>query len=284
MQLSILIRNLNEAASLEQTLLAIKKQQTTFEYEIVVVDNESDDNSIDVAMQMGCKIFTLKRSEFTFGRSLNYGISKCSGEIILILSSHLILLNEFFLNNIPQYFNDKNVAALRFVHAVSPELVVESLQNGTKELKYENSAAFTISNWQNLIVNHCAAIRKSCWEELPFNEEMFASEDKVWSLDVLKKGYTILYNVPGFYIYTKPFDRTKKINREVIERAAKEMITGEKDPLFSTPYFVSFVKKIKLSVKRISNDLKIHSKVYKGVKAYKKKYPLLKKNFKNVFK
>lgn len=279
MQLSILIRNLNEASSLEQTLLAIKKQQTTFGCEIVLIDNESEDNSTDIATRMGCKVFTLKRGEFTFGRSLNYGISKCSGEIILILSSHLILLNEFFLNNIPQYFSNKNVGALRFVHAVSPELVVESLQNGPKELKYENSAAFTTSNWQNLIVNHCAAIRKSCWEELPFNEEMFASEDKIWSLDVLKKGYSILYNVPGFYVYTKPFDITKKINREVIERAAKEMITGEKDPLFTAPYFISFVKKIQSSFKRMSHDLKIHAKVYKGVKAYKKKYPTLKKEF-----
>ncbi len=72
MQLSILIRNLNEAKSLEQTLLAIKKQQTNFEYEIVVIDNESDDNSVSIALQMGCKVFTLKRNEFTFGRNNSY--------------------------------------------------------------------------------------------------------------------------------------------------------------------------------------------------------------------
>jgi cellulose synthase/poly-beta-1,6-N-acetylglucosamine synthase-like glycosyltransferase len=128
-------------------------------------------------------------------------------------------------------------------------------------------------------VNHCAAIRKSCWEELPFNEEMFASEDKIWSLAILKRGYSILYDVPGFYVYTKPFDRTKKINREVIERTAKEMITGEKDPLFSAPYFLSVVKKIKSGFRHMSLDLKIHSKVYKGVKAYKKKYPAINKEF-----
>ena len=50
MQLSILIRNLNEAESLEQALLALQKQQTSFDYEIVVIDNESEDNSRDIAL------------------------------------------------------------------------------------------------------------------------------------------------------------------------------------------------------------------------------------------
>ena len=57
MQLSILIRNLNEAKQLEQTLLALKRQQANFEYEILVIDNESDDNSVEIAERMGCMVF-----------------------------------------------------------------------------------------------------------------------------------------------------------------------------------------------------------------------------------
>src|SRR6478735_3193891 len=133
MRLSVLIRNLNEAKQLEQTLLSLKKQRTDFEYEVVVIDNESDDNSFEIAKQMECKVFTLRRAAFTFGHALNYGIEKCKGEIILILSAHVILLNEFFLQNIPQYFNDLKVAGLRFVHAVSPEQVVVCIQDGPKK-------------------------------------------------------------------------------------------------------------------------------------------------------
>src|SRR4030095_11599756 len=129
MQLSVLIRNLNEARNLEQTLLALQKQQTTFEYEVVVIDNESDDNSRDVALSKGCKVFTLPRNEFTYGHALNYGISKCSGEIIMILSAHVVLLNEFFLQKIPSYFEDPNVAGLRFVLGTSPANVQNSIKN-----------------------------------------------------------------------------------------------------------------------------------------------------------
>src|SRR5690348_4968680 len=158
MQLSILIRNLNEAKALEQTLCTLKRQQTGFEYEVVVVDNESEDNSVEVATRFGAHVFTLKREAFTFGKALNFGIGHCKGEIILVLSAHVILLNEFFLKNIPSYFTDPTIAALRFVHAVSPEHVVDCFQSDVQRLLYSDDSDFVKNNWSNFIVNHCAAI------------------------------------------------------------------------------------------------------------------------------
>ncbi|HEY6979118.1 MAG TPA: glycosyltransferase family 2 protein [Chitinophagaceae bacterium] len=272
MQLSVLIRNLNEGKQLEQTLCSLKRQCTDFEHEVVVIDNESDDNSVEIAKQMGCKVFTLKRAAFTFGHALNYGIKKCQGEIILILSAHVILLNEFFLQNIPQYFDDLKVAGLRFVHAVSPEQVVDGIQNGPQQLIYSDSSNFVLDNWKNFIVNHCAAVRKSYCEEVGFNEQVFASEDKIWSLAILKKGYSILYDVPGFYVYAKPFNRTTKIKRATIEEAAKQLITGETEATFSLPYPVFLLKRIGKGLKQTSKDIRIHSKIYKGIRILTKKY------------
>ena len=270
MYLSILIRNLNESKSLRQTLLALQKQVTDFEYEVIVIDNESDDDSVIVAEKMGCKVVTLKRSAFTYGHALNYGIAKCSGEIILVLSSHVILLNEYFLKNIPQYFEDENVAALRFVNSVMPEHVIESIANGAQQLVYDEEANFAGKHWTHFIVNHCAAIRKSCWNEVPFDEVIFASEDKIWSLEVIKRGYALLYNAPCFYVYTKQFNRTAKIKRSVIEAAAKEMITGTVEPLFIRPYVYALLKKIRIEFKRFLTDIKIHRQVYNGIKKYRK--------------
>jgi len=250
----------------------LKRQRTDFAYEIVVIDNESDDDSTEIAEQMGCKVFTLKREAFTFGHALNYGIERCSGEIILILSAHVILLNELFLQNMPNYFRNPEVAALRFVQTVSPEEVVNSLQSGPKELVYSDHRNFAADNWKKFIVNHCAAIKKSTWREISFDEKVFASEDKTWSLEVLKKGYKLLYNVPCFYVYIKPFNRTTKVNRMIIEEAAKEIITGKSDPLLSLPYGVSLMKKIGLGLKQVYGEVKIHAKVYKGFRILRKKY------------
>ena len=272
MQLSILIRNLNEAISLRQTLCAIKKQQTNFEYEVVVIDNESDDNSVEVATSMGCKVFTLKRNEFTFGHALNFGIERCKGDIILILSAHVILLNEFFLQNIPAYFTDTKVAALRFVQPTSPEEMSSAIKEGAQKLTWNDTSNFVTDNWKKIIVNHCSAIRKSCWEIQQFDEKIFASEDKIWSLEILKKGFGIVYNVPGFYVYAKPYNRANTIKRTTIEEAAKELLTGKTDPIFSKSYSIVFFQKIVSGLKKMRVDLKNHQEVYKGVKAYKKAY------------
>ena len=274
LQLSILIRNLNEAKSLEQTLLALQRQRTDFEYEVVVIDNESDDDSVEIAKQMGCKVFTLQRNAFTFGHALNYGIEKCKGEIILILSAHVILLNEFFLQNIPRYFNDVKVAGLRFVHAVSPGQVVDCIQDGPKKLIYSEEFDFALNNWKNFIVNHCAAVRKSHCEEVNFDGQIFASEDKKWSIDILKRGYTILYQVPCFYVYVKPFSRKIKTERMIIEEGAKAMITGYEEPMFSGSYIQTFFLKFRSGLKKFLEELKTHKKVYDGVNNIRKKYEI----------
>jgi glycosyltransferase involved in cell wall biosynthesis len=268
--LSILIRNLNEGQSLKQTLYSLKRQQMNFEYEVVVIDNESEDSSVKIARQFGCKVFTLKREAFTFGYALNYGIEKCKGEIILILSAHIALVNEFFLQNTPQYFVNPQVAGLRFVQCTATDQIANN--KGVQEVGYSDHPHFAQDNWKNFIVNHCAAIRRSCWEKNRFNEQIFASEDKLWSIEILKKGYSILYNVQNFYLYTKPFDKSTKIKREIIEEAAKELITGEIQPFFSNPYPRSLVTKFISAVKRLSVDLKNHRQVYKGMKEYTGKY------------
>lgn len=271
MQLSILIRNLNESKQLEQTLLALKKQVTDFDYEVVVIDNESDDDSVAVAERMGCKVLALPREEFTFGRALNFGINQCKGEIVLILSSHVILLNEFFLQQIPKYFNEEKVAALRFIHAIDPKQVFNGVKFGPKELYYMEFPCFPNNNWRNFLVNHCGAIRKACWKQEKFNEKIFSSEDKLWSLNILKKGYYILYNIPCYYVYTKELNRERKIKGNIRQISAKAYITGQ-----SSEYHQSFLKfvfiKTKEQLKHLFVQLFLFISIYRGIKKFNKNY------------
>ena len=270
MQLSILIRNLNEAESLEQALLALQKQQTSFDYEIVVIDNESEDNSRDIALSKGCRVFTLPRKEFTYGHALNFGISKCSGEIIVIMSAHVVLLNEFFLKNIPSYFEDASVAGLRFVLGTSPQTVCKSIVEGPHKLVQEQSPHFATDHWTHFIVNHCSAIRRSCWEILPFDEKIIDGEDKLWSVNILKRNYSILYNVPCYYVYTKELKREKKITAEAKALYAKRLITNKQERLFSVPYIKSIYLKAVTEWRHAKVQLFIHHRLYKMLKLLEK--------------
>lgn len=270
MKLSILIRNLNESKQLEQTLLALKRQVTDFEYEVVVIDNESDDDSVAVAERMGCKVHTLKRELFTYGRALNFGIEKCAGEIVLIMSAHVLLLNEFFLQSIPDYFNDEQVAGLRFVFATAPDKVAECIKDGPVKLVYKEEEDFAYNNWTNFIVNHCSAIKKSFWEINPFDESLPDSEDKHWSIEMLKRGYTIIYNVPCFYVYNKELRRSQKIKSNINSYYAKQLVTHREEKIFSVSYFHSMCLRFIDELRHVKVQLLLHHHIYKGLKRFNK--------------
>ncbi|MDE3236312.1 MAG: glycosyltransferase family 2 protein [Bacteroidota bacterium] len=228
MQLSVLIRNLNEADDLRICLCALRKQKTNFDFEIIVVDNESDDHSVEVAKQFDCRIINLPRKEFTYGKALNIGIAACTGEFILIQSSHVYLLSDYFLQSIPFYFSsDKTIAALRFVSTSSAPTIKNAIQNGERIMSMESENGDIEKIWLHAPVNNCAAIRKSVWEKYTYNESVFYSEDKIWAFTVLKAGFKIKTNVPLFYQYHKLMNRDQMLRRRALEEVAFKLVTGK---------------------------------------------------------
>lgn len=79
--LSVLIRTKNEEKNIER---AIKSVQGLAE-EIIVVDSGSTDKTVEIAKNLGAKVF-FKEWE-GYANQLNYGISLCSHEWILVLDA-----------------------------------------------------------------------------------------------------------------------------------------------------------------------------------------------------
>ena len=74
-------------------------QQTIKPYEIVVVDNNSNDGTLEIIKNAKQKLsISIKKS--IYGKNVNYGISKCSGNYILIISAHCIPCDELLIENL----------------------------------------------------------------------------------------------------------------------------------------------------------------------------------------
>ncbi len=78
--ISVVINTLNEAAGLERCLNSVKGLAD----EVIVVDMESEDESVKVAESFGAKIFPYKKMSYV-ELARNFAISKASGKWILIL-------------------------------------------------------------------------------------------------------------------------------------------------------------------------------------------------------
>ncbi|MFD2580831.1 glycosyltransferase [Novosphingobium colocasiae] len=85
--ISIVIRTLNEAQWMPQLLDAIADQDLSgMTAETIVVDSGSTDRTYELSEARGCRMVTIeKKSQFTFGRSLNYGCSAARGKWLVFL-------------------------------------------------------------------------------------------------------------------------------------------------------------------------------------------------------
>lgn len=80
MKLSVVISTHNRAKSLARTLASVKKLAD----EIIVVDNESSDDTSQVAKKFGAKVFS-RPNNLMLNVNKNFGFSKASGDWILCL-------------------------------------------------------------------------------------------------------------------------------------------------------------------------------------------------------
>lgn len=96
--LSIIIPTLNEGKYLP-TLLDSIKNQSFKDYEIIVSDAGSKDNTVDVAQKYGCKV--VKGGLLPAGR--NRGAEAAKGDIFMFLDADVFLPSHFLKDAIEQF-------------------------------------------------------------------------------------------------------------------------------------------------------------------------------------
>lgn len=94
MKLSIIIVNYNVKYFLEQCLNSILASNIDFEYEIILIDNNSCDDSVSyIQTHISSKdiIYIINTDNPGFAKACNQGIAKAKGEYILLLNPDTVL-------------------------------------------------------------------------------------------------------------------------------------------------------------------------------------------------
>lgn len=210
---SVVIRNRNESTHLALVLRALSLQDVP--HETILVDNESTDDSVAVASKAGARIVSIPRGAFTYGRALNLGLGTATGELCVILSAHAFPVGPGFLRECVKPFSDPRVAAVRCL--LSGKKADQERWLAPEVLEAGASVDAVVS--KGPLASGCA-IRRSVWAEIPFDEGALAAEEKLWTLEVLAKGYTVHSPCSAVYAYLKPLSSRQSIlknGRELIE-------------------------------------------------------------------
>ena len=188
MNCSIIIRAYNEEKHIGRLLEGIQRQ-TLKDVEIILVDSGSSDSTVVVAESFGARIVHIPSEEFTFGRSLNFGIQASSHEIIVIASAHVYPIYPDWLESLLRPFEDERVA-LTYGEQRGPDTAKFSEQQIFHQWYPDISKPRQETAFCN---NANAAIRNSLWEKNPYDESLTGLEDLAWAKWAKEQGYDIAY-------------------------------------------------------------------------------------------
>lgn len=187
-KVSVVIRCFNEEAHIGRLLEGIG-QQSLEDVQVIVADSGSTDGTVAVALGKGVEVLSIRPDDFSFGHSLNVGCAAANGEYIVVVSAHAYPVYHDWLERIIAPFQDADVA------------LVYGKQRGNETTKYSEHQLFKKwfpdevgSEQRSIFCNNAnAAIRRSVWEGIRYDESLTGLEDLAWAKAAKAKGYRIVY-------------------------------------------------------------------------------------------
>lgn len=190
--ISVIIRTYNEEAWIGRCLAAVNAQRYP-EFEVLVVDNESTDATRAIARERGATIVDISRDEFSYGGAINRGIEASSGDFLAILSGHCVPVNDLWLYCLRNAFSEPDIVGVYGRQEPLPD----SHAFDKRDLWTTFGIESRIQRRDFFFHNANSMIRRSIWEELPFDEAIQGVEDRHWAKAVIARGYAIAYEASG---------------------------------------------------------------------------------------
>lgn len=234
--ISIIIRTFNEEKAIGKCLEILLNQ--TFEnYEILIIDSSSTDQTVKIAQKFAhknsrIKILEIAKQDFTYGKALNFGILNTNpkSKYIVLLSAHAFPSNNFWLSEFHRYIEiNSNVAGVFGKQIVFKEHLknwfVEYQNEFGYHLFYKNESY--ISSDSYFFSNANAIIRKETWEMIKYDETLPYTEDWKWAKEVLSMGKQIGYLHNAEVLHSHADSLLRYINRRKNEiKGTNNVILG----------------------------------------------------------
>jgi glycosyltransferase involved in cell wall biosynthesis len=187
LKVSIIIRTKNEESWLKACLSSLSTQ-TVKEFEIILVDNESTDRTVDVAKSCGVsKIVTVHH--YLPGDALNRGVELATGNVLVFLSAHCIPVNNYWLEKLIKPVVDKICVASYGRQIPTPATNAENARDllmvfGTESVIQKNDCKFHNAN---------SCIDAVYFDKFKFDPKITNVEDWYWAKLVIERRDQIAY-------------------------------------------------------------------------------------------
>ncbi|WP_268624052.1 bifunctional glycosyltransferase family 2 protein/class I SAM-dependent methyltransferase [Paenibacillus alvei] len=197
---SIVILTHNKLDYTIQCIESIRRYTRPNTYEIIVVDNQSTDETVPwLSAQPDIRAIFNEQNE-GFPKGCNQGIEISNGDYILLLNNDVIVTENWLENLMACITSDESIGAVSCItnHCSYGQMIpvpytsVESMHVFAKEHNCSNR-----NEWEERLklVGFCMLIRKSVVEKIGLLDERFTPgnyEDDDYSLRIRKAGYKLI--------------------------------------------------------------------------------------------
>jgi len=202
MKLSIIIPVLNEAKSLPALLSSIKDQDFT-DYEVIVADNNSTDETIKIAKEAGCKI--VAGGMPAVGR--NNGAKVAKGKYLLFLDADVILSGNFINDALAEMEYKEIKVATCSIIPISDKMIDAILH------EVVNTYIFLTQYFYPHAPGFCILITKKLHEKINgFDESLKLAEDHDYVKRAENEGKFRLLQKPKIFVSIRRLKTDGRLN------------------------------------------------------------------------
>ena len=254
---SIIIRTKNEEQWIAHCLEMVFKQ-TYKDLEVIIVDNDSSDYTVDIAKRYPVdKIISI--AEFRPGLAINDGIRASKGKFIVCLSAHCIPKQTNWLTQLLSNFSEESVAGV--YGRQLPLAYTDAIGKRDLLMVFGQDKRVQIKDY--FFHNANSMFRREVWEKFNFDELVTNIEDRVWGKAVIDAGFKLIYEPLASVYHHHGLHQGNDPKRasgvvSIIEQTDKEIMGDVPDSLKPENVTVAALMPIK-------GDIDINSVEYQSI-------------------
>ncbi len=233
MKYDVVIRCKNEMEWLPRVISSLNNQSVK-PSQIILVDNSSDDGSLEYAKKENCVVLKYDKAEFNYSYALNLGITETCEDEVLILSAHCELVTTESVQNMIEVRHTYKAAGVygRQIPTVNSNPV------DTRDLITVFGRERIVFERHPFFHNAFSLIDRTAWEDCPFNESQNGAEDRFWAREQALKGRKIIYEPESIAFHEHGLNQGASMDRAL--RVCKSLKDFHKDDMFSWPTFKEY--------------------------------------------
>lgn len=230
---SVVIPTYNGGELFKEVMSKIQEQITPWNYEILVLDSESNDGTAEYVQSLeGVTYKKILKKDFNHGATRNVGAELAKGEFVAFITQDSLPKNNKWLFNLvsilEKYPNAAGVFGRHLPHDNATFFtkleISEHFENFKKypialSQETEKPAELSDRAWQGILrfySDNNSCLRKAIWKIIPYREVQYG-EDQIWGHDVIAAGYEKLYSYDAVVKHSHDYDPDDLYERSKID-------------------------------------------------------------------